>query len=253
MRGVLALLFALVGTSLPRPAHAAPGLTVAAASSLTEAMADLAADWRAAGHPAITVTTDASSRLARQIAAGAPVDVFVSADTAWVDYLAAQDAVDPARRVTLLSNRLVVVVPAQGGLAIRQAADLAQPALRHLALAGETVPAGRYAQEALTALGVWPQVVDRVVRGDTVRTPLAWVAAGDADAALVYATDARVAPQVRVAWEVPASAHAPIRYVAVVPRTAPDPAEAARFLAFLQRAEAMARFRARGFLPPPPP
>jgi molybdate transport system substrate-binding protein len=250
MRGALAL---LVVTCLSGPAQAAPGLTVAAASSLTEVLSDLAADWRAAGRPAITVTTDGSSRLARQIAAGAPVDVFVSADGDWVDYLAAQDALAPQPPVVLASNRLVVVVAASGSIAVRQAAELAQPAIHHLALAGETVPAGRYAQAALVSLGVWPQVVDRVVRGDSVRTPLAWVAAGEADAALVYATDARVAPQVKVAWEVPAGAHPAVRYVAAIPRTATDPAQAAAFLAFLQRAEAMARFRARGFLPPPPP
>ena len=253
MRGALAFLFATVASGLGGPAHAAPGLTVAAASSLTEVLSDLAGDWRAAGHPAITVTTDASSRLARQIAAGAPVDLFVAADADWVDYLAAQGALAPTPPVTLASNRLVVVVAASGTIAVRQAADLAQPGIQHLALAGEAVPAGRYAQAALGALGVWPQVVDRVVRGDSVRTPLAWVAAGEADAALVYATDARVAPQVRVAWEVPASAHPPIRYVAAVPRAAPAPAEAAAFLTFLQQPAAMARFRARGFLPAPPP
>ncbi len=231
---------------------AEPGLTVLAASSLTESLQQVGAAWAAAGHPPVTFSFDASSRLARQIEAGAPADLFFSADAEWMDHLATGGLVDPATRVDLLGNTLVVVVPAASTLSVAGVADLARPEVRHLALAGDSVPAGRYARAALGALGGWDAVKDRVVSGDNVRTTLAWVAGGEAEAGLVYGTDARVEPRVKAVWTVPATAHPPIVYPAAVVASSGRRSDAAAFLAFCRSAPAMAVFGAAGFTPAAP-
>jgi molybdate transport system substrate-binding protein len=179
--------------------------------------------------------------------------VFVSADRAWMDTLAGRGAVLGHSRVELAGNRLVVVVPTRFTGALASGADLAGPTVRHLALAGEHVPAGTYAQEALVRLGAWPAVAPRVVRGDSVRTALAWVATGQADAGIVYATDARVEPRVRVAWVVPETVHAAIRYPAAVTTTSTRPEAAAAFLAFCRSDAAVRMFDDAGFTRVSPP
>lgn len=242
------LLLGLVST----PCSAAePGLTVLAASSLTDALQQVGRAWTQAGHPPITFSFDASSRLARQVEAGAPADVYFAADQEWMDHLATRGLVDPATRVDLLGNTLVVVVPAASTLVVTGVADLARPEVQHLALAGEPVPAGRYARAALRTLGGWEAVQGRVVSGDNVRATLAWVAAGEAEAGVVYATDARIEPRVKVAWTLPASAHPPVVYPAAVVTTSKNHVEAASFLSFCKSMDAMTLFRAAGFTPPP--
>ncbi|MEN9786493.1 MAG: molybdate transporter substrate-binding protein [Pseudomonadota bacterium] len=228
-------------------------LRVLAAASLAEVLPRVAALWTGQGNPPVLLAFDASSRLARQVEAGAPADVFVSADRAWMDTLAGRGAVLGHSRVELAGNRLVVVVPTRFTGALASGADLAGPTVRHLALAGEHVPAGTYAQEALVRLGAWPAVAPRVVRGDSVRTALAWVATGQADAGIVYATDARVEPRVRVAWVVPETVHAAIRYPAAVTTTSTRPEAAAAFLAFCRSDAAVRMFDDAGFTRVSPP
>jgi molybdate transport system substrate-binding protein len=189
----------------------------------------------------------ASSRLARQIEAGAPADLFFSADAAWMDYLAQRGRLAPGSRVDLLRNALVVVVPRDARWVPTGPADLAAPEMSRLALAGEAVPAGRYARTALQTSGVWPTVQARVVVGDDVRAALAWAARGEASAAVVYATDARVEPRVRVAFAFASESHPTIVYPAAVMAASRRPAEARRFLAFCQGPEARAIFAAQGF------
>lgn len=235
----------------PRPGEAP--LTVLAASSLSEVLVAVGQGWVDQGHPAPIFAFDASSRLARQVEAGAPADVFVSADAAWMDHLEARGRIDPTTRVDLAGNRLVVVVPGAGAHAVTAPTDLASPAVRHLALAGESVPAGRYARAALDALGVWPAVRDRVVAGDDVRSALAWVAAGDAEAGVVYATDARVEPRVRVAFPVPPAAHPPVVYPGAVVVGALRPDLARDFLTYCGSGPGRTWFVDAGFLPPPGP
>ena len=247
------LLLGLAALALPGVARAAPsGPLVFAASSLTESMTAVGAAWAARGHPAPVFTFDASSRLARQIEAGAPADLFVSADLAWMDALAGKGLLLDGTRLDLLGNALVVVVPAASTLRVGSPADLARPEVRRLALAGESVPAGAYARAALASAGAWDAVAARVVNGDHVRAVLGWVATGEADAGVVYATDARVEPRVRVAYVFPAASHPPIVYPAAVPKGAPHAAEAAAFLAFCAGPEGRAIFAAAGFPPPPP-
>jgi len=247
-----AALLALVASALaPAPRAEEPGVVVLAAASLTESLQAAATLWSARGHPKVTLSFDASSRLARQIEAGAPADAFFSADQEWMDYLAGKGKIDPATRVTLLGNALVAVVPASSTLALREARDLSRPELRHLGLAGENVPAGKYGRAALQRLGVWDGVKDRVQSGDNVRSVLSWVAQGEVDAGLVYATDAKVEPAVRVAFTFPEGSHPPITYPAAVVEGAAHARDAAGFLSFCQSGDGMAVFLAAGFTPAP--
>ncbi len=246
--GLIALL--LVGAPDRRVVSAAP-LTVLAAASLTEALQEVGAAWERQGNGPVTFSFDASSRLARQVEAGVPADVFVSADLAWMDTLEDKGLVAPGSRVVLLGNTLVAVVRQDAAFVPASPADLANPAIRHLALAGENVPAGRYARAALRSLGAWDAVEGRVVSGDDVRTTLAWVAGGEAEAGVVYGTDAEVEPRVRVAFTFPAGSHPAITYPAAVLQGSAHPDDARRFVAFCTSEEARALFAAQGFLPAP--
>jgi molybdate transport system substrate-binding protein len=214
-------------------------VTVFAASSLTESLQAVATAWEARGGGAVTFSFDASSRLAKQIEAGAPADVFVSADRTWVDWLETRVRVE--RRYDLLGNTLIAVVRLTAPAPTRPA-DLAAPAVQRLALAGENVPAGAYARAALQATGTWDSVKDRVVSGDNVRTALGWVATGEADVGIVYRTDAKVEPRVKEAFAFPAGTHPPIVYTGA--SLEPD---GAAFLDFCAGAEAGAIFAAAGF------
>jgi molybdate transport system substrate-binding protein len=222
-------------------------ITVLAAASLTESLQAVATRWTAAGHPEVTFSFDSSSRLAKQVEAKAPADAFFSADTEWMDYLDDQGLIEKPTRVNLLGNSLVVVVPKAAKPTIASAADLSKPEIEHLAVAGESVPAGKYARAALTSLGVWDAVKDRIVNGDNVRTVLGWVAANEADAGFVYATDAKVEPKVKVAFTVPASSYPAIVYPAAVVKGSAHAKEAAGFVAYCKSGEGMAVFLAAGF------
>ena len=245
-RAVLAVFLCLLAVS-PGQVFAAESLVVLAASSLTEGLEAAASAWTAKGNLPVTLSVDASSRLARQVEAGVPADVFFSADLEWMDHLERAGRIDPPTRRSLLGNTLVVVVPSASTLSVRAPADLAR--VEHLALAGENVPAGRYARAALSKLGAWDAVKGRVVSGDNVRTVLGWVAGAEAEAGVVYGTDARVQPKVRVAYTFPPDAHPPIVYAAAVVQGAPHAAEAKSFLEYCASPAGMALFVRAGFTP----
>jgi molybdate transport system substrate-binding protein len=218
--------------SAPATASAPAALVVVfAASSLTEVVAEAAEPFtRATGREA-RFQLGASSTLARQIREGAPADVFVSADPAWLD------AVSPTARYDWLGNRLALCVPAG------RAGDVKLAEVASLALAGPEVPAGKYARAALASLGV--PLPARVVEGSSVRDVLSKVAEGAADAGIVYATDVAVEPRVRLASLLPGSSHPPIRYAVGLLR------EAGRGLFDALRApEALEAARKRGFSVP---
>lgn len=247
---MFALLAAWACTGSPDPTAAVGAerpLTLLAASSLTESLGEVAAAWAAQGHPAPLLSFESSAKLAKQIEAGVPADLFFSADAGWMDTLAQGQHLDAATRVDLLGNRLVAVVPQDSPLALHSPADLSLPALTRLALAGEAVPAGRYARAALVHAGVYEAVQARVIPGDNVRAVLSWVAAGEADAGVVYATDARVEPRVKLAFVFPADSHPPIVYPAAVLRGSGDPAQARAFLEFCQSPSGQAVFERAGF------
>src|SRR5690606_15484301 len=184
-----------------------------------------------------------ASALARQIDAGAPADLFLSADQEWMDHVAARGLIQPRTRTTLLTNRLVLIAPAASrqSLMIRPGFPLARALGRgRLAMANpDAVPAGKYGKEALTRLGVWPSVAGRVERAQNVRAALALVARGEAPFGVVYATDALAERGVRVVGTFPANSHTPITYpIALLAKSRHRDAEA--FRRYLTSAEAKA-------------
>ena len=221
-----------------------------AASSLSDVLPRVADAWAREGNPKITFSFDASSRLARQVEAGAPADFVVFADALTLDDLDKKGLVRGRR--DLLGNTLVLVVPARAAWAPTTAAGLVGPELTHLAMAGESVPAGRYGRAALASAGVWTAVSPRVVDGESVRTALAWVSRGEAEAGIVYATDAAADPTVRIAFTFPVDSYPPIVYPGAALVGAAHTAEAEAFLTWCAGPAAQALFAEAGFLPPPP-
>jgi molybdate transport system substrate-binding protein len=229
-------------------AQAAPRkLTVSAAASLTDVLPSVAAAWKQQGGVEIDFNFDASSKLAAQIANGAPADLFISADADWFDFLARKDLIEGSTRVDLLTNVLVAVVPTDSKQAIRRPEDISLQGVKRLALAGENVPAGKYARESLMTLGLWKSVESRVVNGANVRQTLELAARGDVEAALVYRTDALAEPRVRIAFDFASTSHHPIVYPAGVVRDAGHAKEAAAFLVFCRTETARRLFASAGF------
>jgi molybdate transport system substrate-binding protein len=225
-------------------------LTVFAAASLTDVLEETGqAFTRNAGTP-VRFSFAGSSALARQIESGAPADVFVSADQEWMDYLAQRKLVQPATRVDVAANSLVLVAPADSRLVLKIAPRfaLAQAlgSSGRLSLGNpENVPAGRYAKAALTSLGAWDSVANRIIAADNVRTALNFVALGEAPLGIVYATDVRGNAKVRVVDVFPASLHEPITYPAAATTRAGS--QAREFVRFLRGSEARAIFARYGF------
>jgi molybdate transport system substrate-binding protein len=229
-------------------------LTVSAASSLREAVTELAAQYEAA-HPGTTVRVNlgASGALRQQIEQGARVDVFIAAARGPMDALAERGLVDPATRADLAGNALVVVVP-RGSRAVRAFRDLAAPRVRRVALgAPASVPAGEYALEALRGQGIAAAVEAKAVYAQNARQVLAYVESGNVDAGIVYATDAAASPRVAVAAAAPPGSHRPIVYPLAVVRSGGHPREARALAAYLRGPRARAVLLRRGFLPPPAP
>lgn len=246
---VLALAACLaLGAARPLPAAE---IHVSAAASLTDALQEASGAWtRQAGDP-VVLNFGASSLLARQIEEGAPADLFLSADEARMDGLAAKSRIVPATRRSLLSNTLVIVVSADRGARVASPSDLARPEIRTIALAEtRSVPAGIYAREYLEKIGLWERMSGKVVPTENVRAALSAVEAGNADVAIVYKTDALISKKVRVAHEVPLSDGPRISYPAAVLSGARNPDGARRFLTFLESPAGIAIFRRYGFLIP---
>ncbi len=228
---------------------AAAELNVAAAASLTDALQEIKAAYEKAEGGTIVLNLGASSTLARQIEEGAPADLFLSADEAHMDALEKRGRVFVGTRRSVLSNTLVVVVPADSPLRIASPADLANPGIRHLALAEpQSVPAGIYAREYLRRLKLWDQVIGRVVPTENVRGALAAVETGNADAGIVYRTDAGISRKVRIAFEVPRAEGPRISYPFAVIAGSKRREAARRFLAYLESPAALAVFARYGFL-----
>ncbi|HEY7799610.1 MAG TPA: molybdate ABC transporter substrate-binding protein [Hyphomonadaceae bacterium] len=240
-------------TEVAAPPAAAPEapVRVFAAASLTDVLKTIGESYVAAGHPAPVLNFAASSELSRQIGQGAEVDIFISADEAWMDYLAERKLIDPATRATLLTNTLVLIAPADKPITveIRNGMDL-KAALKggKLAIANpDSVPAGKYAKEALEHFGAWAGVEAETARTENVRAALRFVEQGEAAAGIVYATDARAAgAAVTVVATFPPGSHTAVTYPAAI-----VPGKGARagkgFLAFLGSPEATSIFESAGF------
>jgi molybdate transport system substrate-binding protein len=234
----MGLLFGIAGAGEVR---------VAAAASLTDAMRVIGADYEKASGDVVRFQFGASNLLARQISQGAPVDLFLSADEAQMDVLQKAGHIDASIRRPLLTNSLVIVVPAKGGQPIQHPSELASPRVRRLALADPAgVPAGVYARRFLESAGLWDSVSKKVVPTENVRAALAAVEAGNADAAIVYRTDAAISPRVRVAVEVTTGGPR-ISYPVAAVAEAKNPDGARRFISFLDTPAAQAVFRRFGF------
>ena len=231
---------------LAAPAQAAD-LTVFAAASLTDALEEIGAAYGKAGGGKVALNLGASSTLARQIQEGAPADLFLSADEAKMDALEKKGLVLAGTRRSVLSNTLVIVVPRDAAAKIVAPQDLA--GVRTLALAEpQSVPAGIYARRYLTRLGLWEKLAGKVVPTENVRAALAAVEAGNADAAIVYKTDAGISKKVRVAYEVPRAEGPKISYPFAVVAESKRKDAAKRFLAYLASKPALAVFRKYGFV-----
>ena len=244
----LGLLPSFVGASAAQPAEPVE-LTVYAASSLRDVLQELAPAVERATGARLVLNLGASNDLARQIVAANKADLFFSADEGWMDHVAAAGLVDAASRRSPLSNRLVVVVPAEGGLKIAGARDLAATGVRRLALANpEAVPAGRYAKAWLDSQGVWSAVAARVIPALDVRAALAAVESGAVDAGIVYRTDAAQSKKARVAYVVPEEQGPRISYALAALAPRPHLETARAVAAWLAGPEAAAVFERFGFI-----
>lgn len=233
---------------------AAPALaadvTVFAAASLKTALDEISAKFEADTGHSTALSLAGSSLLARQIALGAPADIYLPASPEWMDYLQTQDRIVPGSRLNLLGNKLVLVAPKQSARAITGFEDpvlFEQLGQGKLAMAMvEAVPAGIYGKSALETLGLWQDLAPHIAQTDNVRAALALVAAGAAPLGVVYASDAIADPRVTVLAVFPAYAHDPIRYPLARVQGAGGPAAAA-FHAYLQGPKAREAFVAAGF------
>ena len=239
----LLLSFAVAGASAR-----AGTLTVFAAASLKNALDEIGTAWKASSGDTIAPSYASSSTLAKQIEQGAPADIFISADQQWMDYLTDRKLARDPR--PLLGNRLVLVAPKSSiaAVVIKPGFDLAgMLAGGRLAVGDPThVPAGIYAKQALTKLGAWSAVEPKLAPAADVRAALALVARGEAPLGIVYETDAKVEPAVKVVAVFPEDSHDPIVYPAAIVATSKSP-EAAKFLAYLSGPAAGAVFERYGF------
>jgi molybdate transport system substrate-binding protein len=253
--GLAGLLFACSPKAEEKAATpAAPveaAVKVAAASSLTDVLKKIGEAYAADGHPAPVFNFAASSELARQVEQGADADVFVSADEDWMNYLAERKLIDDASRKTLLTNTLVLIAPTDHPFTLKIEPKMKlKAALKTGKLAignPDSVPAGKYAKEALDKLGVWAEVDPQTARAENVRAALRFVETGEAAAGIVYGTDAKASgDKVIVVGEFPADTHAPITYpAAVIASKAGGPGKA--FLDYLSSEKSLAVFRQAGF------
>jgi molybdate transport system substrate-binding protein len=252
LAGVMAALLSL-GAAGAQAADASGHVLVFAAASLANVLGDLDETFTARTGIRVTSSLAASSILAKQIEAGAPADVYFSADLQWMDYLQQRGLLRAGSRRNVAGNSLVLIAPAGSPLRVRIAPGFGLAGLLgggRLALADpDSVPAGIYGRAALEKLGVWNSVAPRVVRAENVRAALEYVARGDAPLGIVYRTDALVEKRVRIVGVFPAGSHRPIAYPVALTRGASAAAE--RYLAFISSADARSIFRKWGFDPLP--
>ena len=250
MRVILSAFFALCLAVGGLPARGAESVTVFAAASLKTALDDAAAAFQARTGIEVKASYAASSALAKQIENGAPAHIFASADLAWMSYLDGKGLIEPGTQVNLLGNALVVVAKADAAL---DKLPLTPEGLT-IALAGrrwttgdvKAVPAGVYAKEALTTLGLWETMEPSLAPAENVRAALAFVSRGEAALGIVYETDVRADPGVKVVARLPGDTHEPIVYPFALTSAATGDAPA-RFLAFLESPQARPFFERQGF------
>ena len=236
----------LVTTAISLPALA-ESITVFAASSLKTTLDQIAKDWQKQSGNSAAISYDSSAKLAKQIAQGAPADVFISASKEWMDTLSDAKLIQDVSRKDILGNSLILIAadPTAPQITITQGFDLAGLlGDRKLAMGlVDSVPAGQYGKEALVNLGLWDSVVPQIVQADNVRAAVKLVATGEAAFGIVYATDAEAG--VTKIGTFPADSHQPIVYPAAATSTNPNAQE---FLDYLGSDAASAVFAKAGFV-----
>ena len=246
----LAMLLAFSGFAPPHAAAQGKPVLVFAAASLKNALDDAASQYQRDTGKSTSISYAASSILAKQIEAGAPADIFISADLDWMDYLAGKNLIKADSRKTLLGNKLVLIAPLSGAGAVRIEPGFPIAKLLkggRLALADpDAVPAGKYAKAALQNLGVWDNVENSLAPGENVRATLELVARGEAPLGIVYQTDAAIEPGVRIIGTFPEDSHPAVVYPAALVATSSRP-DAAAFLAYIESAKAKPLFEKQGF------
>lgn len=248
--GLFIALIILCGSAFSPASAQDKSLTVFAAASMKNALDDIDAAFTAKTDVKITVSYAASSALAKQIEQGAPADVFMSADTDWMDYAVNKKAINTPSRVNLLGNSIVLIAPKDSSVdkvVIGQGFDLATLAGNGKIATGDVsaVPVGKYAKAALEKLGAWRAAEPKFAMAESVRAALTLVARGEAALGIVYSTDARIEPGVKIVGTFPADSHPPIIYPVAATATAKP--ESTSYLGFLRSAAAKAIFEKYGF------
>ncbi|MCK1732898.1 molybdate ABC transporter substrate-binding protein [Bradyrhizobium sp. 138] len=248
--GLVAAFVVLAGASLSPASAEDKTITVFAAASMKNALDEVDAAYTAKTGVKFSVSYAASSVLARQIEQGAPVDVFVSADTDWMDYAIAKKTINEPSRVNLLGNGIVLIAPKDSkidNVTVAQGFDLAKLAGDGKIATGDvrSVPAGKYAKAALTSLGAWQASEPKLAMAESVRAALTLVARGEANLGIVYATDAKVEPGVKIVGTFPADSHPAIVYP--VAATTNAKAGTNDYLSFLRSSVAKSIFEKYGF------
>jgi len=234
---------------LALPQCGAAEVRVFAAASLTDSMKEVASAYEKASGDKVVFNFGASSMLARQIEEGAPADIFFSADEAKMDGLESKGLIEKGTRKDRLSNSLVIVVAKENGAMIHSPQDLANPGIKRVALGDpRAVPIGIYAREYLEKLKLWEAIKPKVVATENVRAALAAVEAGNADASIVYKTDAAISRKVKIAFEVPVEQGPKIRYPMAMLKEAKEPQAAKSFFEYLSSEEAAKIFEKYGFV-----
>jgi molybdate transport system substrate-binding protein len=247
--GIVGFIIALAGA--PQPLIAQERITIFAAASLKNALDETNAAFTRTTGTNVVASYEASSALAKQIEQGAPADVFISADLRWMDYVAEHKLIKPDTRINLLGNKLVLIAPADSKLdhiVFDQGFDIAKLAGDgRIAVADvKAVPAGLYAKAALEKLGAWAAAEPKLAQAGNVRATLAFVARGETPIGIVYETDAKVEPKVKIIGTFPDGSYPPVTYpVAATADT--QKANVAQYLGFLRSSAAKAIFEKYGF------
>jgi molybdate transport system substrate-binding protein len=241
----------LCAMTTTQPAHAMEKLSVFAAASLRNALDEINATFRKASGITVVASYAATSALVKQIEQGAPADIFMSADLNWMDYAVEHKLVKPDTRMNLLGNRLVLIAPKDATLDhidIKAGFDLGKLAGDgRIAVADvKAVPAGRYAQAALEKLGAWKAAKPKLAMAENVRATLAFVARNETPVGIVYETDAKVEPKVKIVGIFPEDSHPPITYPMAATADTKNP-QVTRYLHFLRSSTAKAIFEKYGF------
>src|ERR1700726_1772336 len=250
LAGLFIVFTMLCGSASPPAFAQDKSLTVFAAASMKNALDDVDAAYTAKTGVKIAASYAASSVLAKQIEQGAPADVFVSADIDWMDYATTKKAIAASTRLNLLGNSIVLIAPKDSGInnvTIGQGFDLAKLAGAGKIATGDVnaVPVGKYAKAALEKLGAWQAAEPKFAMAESVRAALTLVARGEAALGIVYSTDAKVEPGVKIVGTFPSDSHPPIVYPVAATATAKP--EAADYLAFLRSSASKTIFEKYGF------